>query len=142
MKWHSDISYQVSHDPHRNQFARIIENAICLGGKEAAADEVHVTLVTPDLYKAAPTNSRLYQYKFSEYSDWQKIFHDLKECELPKSRISPDDDEICRRLQRLKLHWVTYDDLFDALPSSALTGPIRLFWKEYGKQGVRTDEQL
>ena len=132
MKWHSDISHEVSHDPHRNQLGRIIENAICMGGEEDAVGEVHVTLVTPALYKNPSVNSRLYQYKYSEYSVWQNIFDDLKECELPKASAYPGEDEIRKRLRNLQLHWVTYNDLFEALPSSDLAGPIRQLWSECG----------
>ena len=45
MKWYSDISGKVRHDIHRNQLARVIENAMALTSEPL--DRAHATLVTP-----------------------------------------------------------------------------------------------
>ena len=70
-KWYSDISIAVSFDRHRNQLVRIIENALCFqranGQSFTFPKTVHVTLVTPQLFKKQSFKSRLYQYKFLEY---------------------------------------------------------------------------
>lgn len=133
MKWHSDLSHDVSHDPHRNQLARVIENAICLGGDYGTADEVHITLVTPSLYQDSGVKSRFYQYKYEDYDkDWKDIFLDLDQCQLKTARSYPDEGELRRRLQNVKLHWVTYDNLFKALPKSSISDAINAFWDAYG----------
>jgi len=60
---YSDISISVTYDIHRNQLARVIENALCFQGSGKYAEKIHVTLVTPSIFRNAPLKSRLYQYK-------------------------------------------------------------------------------
>ena len=70
MKWYSDISGKVTHDIHRNQLARVIENAIAFAS--APLDRAHVALVTPASFRAS--RSRLYGYKFEEYERDANVF--------------------------------------------------------------------
>jgi hypothetical protein len=120
-KWYSDIAGSVSHDKHRNQLARIIENAVYFGKGDRFAHEVHVTLVTPEIFKSYPVKSRLYQYKYSEYSDAQagaqNLITDLSASSLVLRRHLPD---IRERLHGLHLHWVTYETLFQQAPDAEL----------------------
>ncbi len=68
MKWNSDISITVTYDLERNQLARVIENALCFqSDKHQYADEVTVTLVTPEMFYISKCKSRLFQYKYEEY---------------------------------------------------------------------------
>ena len=67
MKWRSDISLSVTHDPDRNHLARVIENALCFQGEGGYSDEVHVALVTPAIFKGSDSGYRAYQGLFREY---------------------------------------------------------------------------
>ena len=67
MKWYSDISTSTTHDIHRNQLARVVENALYFNDGDRLSDCVYVALVTPKAFKNREVNSRLYQYKFEEY---------------------------------------------------------------------------
>ncbi|NWF77690.1 MAG: hypothetical protein HXY36_03750 [Chloroflexi bacterium] len=134
MKWYSDISPNVSYDIHRNQLVRLIENALCFEGNGKYAAKVYVTLVTPLVFREASSRSRLYQYKFEEYSkDRSYVVRDLNVCALKKrshrDRPFPDLSE---RLACLSLHWATYDELFENLPPSAIAAELRKFWREHG----------
>lgn len=135
MKWYSDISTRVSHDAHRNQLARVIENALSFQGGGRYADNVHVTLVTPKIFRDAEPKSRLYQYKFEEYAkDPTHIVEDLQACALERrnqQRWSYPAD-LAERAEPLTLHWVTYDELFEDLPESPLAADLTSFWTQYG----------
>ena len=121
MKWYSDLSTKVTNDLHRNQLARVIENAVAFGSEPL--HHVHVALVTPASFRES--RSRFYAYKFEEYEqDTSALVRDLRRCCLePAYRV--DDLEV--RLERLHLHWVTFDALFDEMPESDLAAPIRSF---------------
>jgi len=118
-KWYSDISGSVSYDKHRNQLARVIENAIYFNQGDRFADNVHVTLLTPDTFRSCQAKSRLYRYKYQEYSntDGADIRTDLQTSCLPHRRTFPQVDE---RLRSLRLHWITYESLFQGVPDSEL----------------------
>jgi len=133
MKWYSDISLKVSNDLNRNQLIRIIDNAICFqnasSNNPVYAKEVYVTLVTPEiLYKSG---SRLYSYKFNEYEyNKNNIVDDLNNSCLTERNEAywkyPAD--IIDRMTSLNLNWVTYETLFNNLPSSSLKNDISEFF--------------
>ena len=79
MKWYSDISTRTTHDIHRNQLARVIENALYFNDGARPSGCVYVALVTPKAFKNTNVKSRLYQYKFEEYeADRGHLLKDLK----------------------------------------------------------------
>jgi len=135
MKWYSDISCGVSHDVHRNQLGRLIENALCFQRSGRYADKVHVTLVTPEVFRDARPKSRLYQYKFEEYSaNPASLIADLDACILGKNEQPgwsyPAD--LARRVTSLSLRWATYDELFENLRDSPIARKLADFWTQHG----------
>ena len=97
-KLFSDLSHGVTHDPHRNQLARVAENALSFqrsstftGGGGRYASRIYVALITPKAFRFAPVLSRLYQYKFREYETnrWDLI-KDLDLCSMEKRDEPPD----------------------------------------------------
>ena len=136
-KLFSDLSHGVTHDPHRNQLARVAENALCFQREGRYARRIYVTLVTPKAFRFAPVLSRLYQYKFREYETnrWDLI-KDLDLCGMGK-RDAPDwryPSKVADRVKRLELRWVTYEDLFENLPGSAISEELKKFQKKHGQE--------
>ncbi len=135
MKWYSDISISVTYDIHRNQLARVIENALCFQKPRKYAEKVYVTLVTPSIFRNAPLKSRLYQYKFREYNTNRTcLIDDLNACVLERNN-QPDwsfPSDLSQRVKSLSLQWTTYDELFENLPDSAITEELKNFWRQYG----------
>lgn len=139
MKWSSDISLEVKHDLHRNQLARVIENAIFFNDKAGCHDQsnarypnrVYVSLVTPRAFRDANVKSRLYQYKFEDYRvDSTNLLNDLGSCVLEMRDKSAN---LAKQLERLScLCWSTYDDIFALIPDSAITDELKDFWEKYG----------
>lgn len=115
-KWLSDISLAVTHDPHRNQLVRVIENAMMFSDENARlVHNAHVTLVTPRVFKTRSQYSRLYQYKWDEYQEPRSILGDLQSSNLTLRAKLPDPAEIVDRVQ---LHWISYEDLINEAPES------------------------
>ena len=145
MKWSSDISYKVTHDLHRNQLARVIENSIFFNNKAGCHDQsnarypnhVYVALVTPKVFRDANVKSRLYQYKFEDYRvDSTNLLNDLKSCVLEMCDGSAD---LAKQLERLScLCWSTYDDIFAQIPASAISEELQNFWEKYRKKFRRS----
>jgi len=131
-KWYSDIAGSVSYDKHRNQLARVIENAIYFNREDQFAQQVHVTLVTPEIFKSYKTKSRLYQYKFVEYSQTAEtpgtLALDLAASSL---QLRCPCNNIHERLDNLHLHWITYETLFTNAPDSELKRPFCEFVKKF-----------
>ena len=127
-KWYSDISGSVSYDKQRNQLARVIENAMYFNQGNRFAEEVHVTLVTPEIFKLDQPTSRLYQYKYSEYSNEKTRLNHLTR-DLTVSCLPLRDclRDVCDRLPKVRLHWVTYETLFQRAPDSELKQPFLEF---------------
>ena len=129
MKWESDISPWTTNDENRNQLVRVIESALYFQKAGIFADEVYVSLVTPEAFKADQSSEKLYQRKFAEYEcSYLNILEDLNNCRLP-SRNQFDAGD---RIDALSLRWPTYDDLFNGLPASAVSNRLREFWSRYG----------
>ncbi len=137
MKWNSDISTTVTYDLERNQLARVIENALCFqSDKHQYADEVTVTLVTPEMFYISKCKSRLFQYKYEEYAnDKRTVLLDLEECALKKyDKNWKYPDYLYERIRCLRLNWVTYEFLFHRMPQSILSKEIKEFWAQSCKR--------
>ena len=135
MKWCSDISRCVKSDPDRNQLARVIENALCFQGEGGYSEEVYAALVTPAVFKEPDGNYRAYQGLFREYEhNRDRLRQDLDACRLEK-RNRPDwiyPPDIAERVDRLKLRWPTYEELFAGIPASTISEDLLRFRETYG----------
>ena len=142
MKWDSDISTNVNHDPYRNQLIRVIENALTFqNNKNEYANDVFVTLVTPKKYMLENRNSiktKLYHYKFLEYNDPNKIDKEINACQMSPYEnygwVYPDN--ITERINKLRLNHKSYDELFNhlsELENSDLNNKIMDFWNSYSQ---------
>ena len=134
MKWYSDIAMNVNYDIHRNQLARVIENALCFQGFGRYAEKVYVTIVTPSIFQEPCAKSRLYQYKFEEYNaSPTHLMDDLRACDLEENRQSnwSYPSSLMRWIDTLSLRWVNYDELFEQhLPTSDISSELYMFWKQ------------
>lgn len=116
----SDCSTMVTHDPLRNQLARVIESLLCFQNADGAFPEnLYFTLLTPrHLQKTENRGSRLYGYKMSEYGDPTALRRDLEACKIPKRNEAnwryPDLEQRLGALRRI--NWVAYEDFFDLEP--------------------------
>ena len=132
MKWYSDISYDVSYYPHRNQLSRVIENAVAFQNNMKTADKIYVTLVTPETFMNENNKSRFYCYKYEEYNNSpENILKDFENCKLNKTSIYPNDIKI--ELSKLKLTWISFESLFSSMPESVLSREIKQFEKSYNR---------
>ena len=135
MKWGSGINPCVTYDPNRNQLARVIKDALCFQSDGKYSDEVFVALVTPATFKRPDGERRAYQEMFREYdSDRANLRRDLDACRLEK-RDRPDWEyppDMVQRVDRLKLRWPTYEELFAGIPTSPISGGLRRFWEKFG----------
>ena len=133
LKWLSDISPDTRYLCHRNQLLRVIENALCFQKNGRYAERVFVTLVTPAFLQSAPVRSRLYHYKYEEYSsDKRAILWDLMgTCRTEEHRHEAGwyyPPSMPERIETLTLRWVTHDDLYEHLPDSSILADVREFW--------------
>lgn len=138
IKWCADISPDVKHFVHRNQLLRVIENALCFQKNGRCADQVFVTLVTPAHLRNAPVKSRLYHYKYEEYStDKRAILWDLMGASSTDQRRHEPGwfypSSLPERVERLTLRWVTYDELVEHLPESPIRADVLEFWQQAEK---------
>ena len=117
-KLRSDLCAYVRYDAFRNQFLRVIENAVTIrdpAGRMPAS--VHVVLLTPNVFKDHP-RTRFYGCKFEEYCpngrvDPSAILADLGRLELQTVTY---DCVVADRLACLSLHWVTFEDVISKMP--------------------------
>lgn len=134
-KWYSDISTGVSYDIHRNQLARVVENAVCFQRAGAYLEHAYVTLLTPEVFRRASLKSRLYQYLFKEYNeDRVRLTGDLAACALEKTE-QPDwtyPSDVAKRAATLSLQWCSYDELFERMPDSQMAASLYQFWRLHG----------
>ncbi len=119
-KLFSDCSTRVRKDPLRNQLIRIIENLLCFQSKGEFPDKLYFTLLTPKLFKQNK-RSKLYCYKMQEYWDEESdtvrrnnILRDIGLCRNER-RDQPGwgYPDIEGRLDRLRIRWVTYDEILE-----------------------------
>ena len=141
-KWYSDIACDVTYDRHRNQLARVIENALTFQSNGVFPDKVHVTLITPAVFMGAKQKSRLYQYKFDEYKDKAAIVRDIRNSGLQiRSTGRFKYPDIAKRVECLTLHWVSFEDLFKSIPTSAIANRITKFQEKYNGTTILTNGQ-
>ena len=125
-KFLSDLSTGTSHDKCRNQMTRVIENLLCFQGFQDDSvkfpDDICFTLLTPRTFKLNP-KSRLYGYKFLEYSNDLITSNSLIEYDINQLNIEKRFDVnkknkwkypiLSERLKALRLNWATYEDIFE-----------------------------
>jgi len=126
-KWLSDIACQTTHDLHRTQLIRVIENALTfqtINGQARYPDQAHVTLLTPGAFRhdGEPSGSRFYYYKYNEYKQYPYlVLTDLGRSAIEMRRDFTDwsyPEDLISHLERLRLHWVTYEELFKRMPDT------------------------
>jgi hypothetical protein len=100
IKFTSDISYDTTFNPERNQLARLVD--VGLEANKETGKEVLVILSTPKRF--FESRSRLYYYKIKDYEDPKFIHQDL-----PWRNI----DEIRDNL--LKVTWIPLENLIETL---------------------------
>ncbi len=132
MKTVKDIDSSSTGNPIYNQLARYIRASLILQKEGLFPEAVHVTLVTPRIFQKNP-KSRLYGYKFIEYAcpeiHPENIMSDIPiksdgppyiENEEIGDWIKCDKNSMMERLPFLKLHWIAYEAILDAVPESDL----------------------
>jgi len=125
-KWYSDISTSTSHDLHRNQLARVIDTAITFSdGHGELPDQAVVALVTPDVFRSRKSASRLYRYKWDEYSSPDALLADL-EAFSADTTVDHDYEAL---IDRLVLKWFSFEELIAGIPMS----PYREDFIEFAK---------
>jgi hypothetical protein len=147
-KWYSDMSIDVFYDRHRNQLARIVENALCFqrskdcargAGEQCFAfpKSVHVTLVTPTVFKERSIRSRLYQYKFSEYQQSpDQLIAELGACRLrERDEVGFRYPDMKQRVTCLSLHWISIQSLCKRVPDSPLKATFQEFASRFDGTG-------
>jgi hypothetical protein len=100
IKFTSDIAYDTTFNPSRNQLARLID--VGLEVNEQNGKEVLVIISTPRRF--FEKKSRLYYFKINEYTNPEKIKEDIEWRSL--STIS---DNV------LAVRWIALEDLIDVL---------------------------
>lgn len=118
-KLRSDLCAYVRYDVFRNQLLRVIENAVTL--RDAAGrlpDDVHVVLLTAKMFKDHP-RSRFYGCKFEEYCPNGRVDSRPILADLDRLQLRPAHEcAIAERLNALRLHWTTYEDVISRMPES------------------------
>lgn len=129
MKWYSDISKNVTHDQHRNQLSRVIENAVTFQGAQQLVEKVTVTLVTPQIFVGTEPKSRLYHYKVGEYrrdprillAEWERSYHPMPK-RVQSDWAYPDEARILEILEkRFTLQHLSFEELFLGAPESGFS---------------------
>ncbi|WP_028856272.1 hypothetical protein [Psychrilyobacter atlanticus] len=117
-KYFSDLSGMTEHSCTRNQMDRVIENLLCMQENNKFPNEVVFTLLTPRKFKKN-YGSRMYSYKYYEYEE--KLDKEkgtlAKKIELSlenkREEYTKEKGFIEERLKKLKLNWVTFEDIFE-----------------------------
>jgi hypothetical protein len=135
-KWLSDIACRTTHDLHWNRLIRVIENALTFktaNGQTRYPDQAHVTLLTPGTFRhdGEPSGSRFYYYKYNEYKQYPYlVLTDLGRATIEMRQdfvgwSTPED--LMSHLDKLRLHWVTYEELFKRMPDSEFKVQLKEF---------------
>ncbi len=141
-KWLSDVAIRTEHDLQRNQFVRVIETVLTFQNPSfdpPFPDEAHVTLLTPAMFGSHGdgSGSRLYFYKFREYSQQpETILKDLDRSRIERRADSDDwryPRDLPSRLSALRLHWVTFEALYAAMPDSPFKRNLANFIQEHSR---------
>lgn len=136
MKWYSDISCRVTHDQHRNQLSRVIENAVTFqDGEGRFANQVSVTLVTPAIFVDTEPKSRLYHFKIEEYrrdpsillAEWRRSYEQMPK-RMQGDWSYPDEARLREILESgFTLQHLSFEELFDRAPESEFSPLLREF---------------
>lgn len=116
-KLHCDISTAVSHDPLRNQMARVIESLVCFqenGGHARYPQNMRFALLTPRRFRDRHTRSRLYNYKFGEYrSNRDALVEDIELSAFPRrnKRRWRYPDDLKERVAQMKMEWWSFEEV-------------------------------
>lgn len=136
MKILTDISVNSTDNPNYNQLAKYIKAAMTLQkfgriieGK--FPDEVYLTLITPKRF-FDNRHSRLYGYKFEEYTSNDKINfikkdipHIINHEYFNEDWLDPmKQPDIDNRLKNLKIYWIPYENLLDNISD---TNPFKRY---------------
>lgn len=116
VKLRSDLSSHVKYDPLRNQLLRVIENALVFEAHGQIPSTVHVTLVSPKVFREHWV-TRYYGYKFHEYRTQRaKILEDLDRLTLRPAQQIDLGPRVTPEV--LKLHWISIEEIITAMPES------------------------
>ncbi|QNO14160.1 hypothetical protein HYG86_04930 [Alkalicella caledoniensis] len=98
---------------------RVLENLLCFQGNGFFPSKLVFTLLTPRIFKQT-YGSRLYSYKFKEYSS---ILGTQNGCLANRIKLKSDKKtrdnnwqyptSLEERLNHLTLNWVTFEDLIE-----------------------------
>ncbi|QDT33954.1 hypothetical protein [Thalassoglobus polymorphus] len=148
-KWLSDIAAKTTHDWGRNQFARVVETALTFQGDGQFPSHVHVTLLTPRIFKTPRESSasRLYAYKWREYVNKDGgINRNAILADIDRSRVDPRTStkgwtypKLGERIKTLTMSWVTYEQLLESMPTSDFKTELCKF-AEYGTHLLQMSE--
>jgi len=147
-KWLSDLSTHTTHDPVRNQLARVIESAVTLQSFDASTqtilmpDDIHVTLLTPSWFRDEAPRSRFYGFLVEDYNfNTRRICEDIESCQIPARTRHLNwqyPNDLAQRVSKVRLHWVTYKDLFRRMPDSGFKDKLgELLHERGGRVGSR-----
>jgi hypothetical protein len=100
IKFTSDIAYDTTFNPFRNQLARLVD--VGLEANERNGKEALVILSSPRRF--FEKKSRLYYYKIKDYTDPVKIAEDIE-----WRKVSTISDNV------LAVTWIALEDLIDVL---------------------------
>lgn len=138
-KYLEDIASRTTHDPTRNQMARVIESALAFQADQSSTpvwpSQVHFTLLTPQRFTATNLvggGSRLYAYKFREYQQNQSaLYDDIEVAAVPRrAGASWQYPDLKKRVEVLSLHWVTYEQLIRSMPEVPYPGSPHSSYKQ------------
>ncbi len=115
----SDCSTTVANDPTRNQLARVIENLLTFQRDGALPGTLRFSLLTPRFFRDEGADSRLYGYKYRDYSQRaEALLTDLQRSQISKrSEAGWSYPELAPRLARFSVNWATYEDVFALDPT-------------------------
>ena len=119
-KWYSDISCDVKYDRHRNQLARVIENAVFFQSPDRGfPTDLYVCLVTPACFRDRIAASRLYRYKWAEYTT--NRVHIVQDLNSSCSLLPVDHSlDVSDRIRKMGLTWISFEELAFPAPESDL----------------------
>ncbi|MCE5247838.1 hypothetical protein LLG88_13075 [bacterium] len=113
----SDISTGVSHDPVRNQMARVIESLACLqtdDGHGALPEDIRFALLTPKRLRDEYQFARLYGYKYEAYIDTRDaLIADINASwfERRNTRRWHYPEGVPERLTGMAMDWWSYEEI-------------------------------
>jgi len=93
-------------------------------------------LLTPSWFRDRAPRSRYYGYLFEDYeSNPGRIYQDIDSCQIPARKSSPEwkyPNDLAQRVSKVKLHWITYKDLYERMPDSEFKTELDKLLKDRG----------